>query len=80
MSGRLQGKTAFVTAGAQGIGRATARAFAREGATVTVDGQAQEGATPLELTLAPGMHKIAVAAEVARLVPFHFSLLKIKFP
>ncbi|MGD2141225.1 MAG: SDR family oxidoreductase [Burkholderiales bacterium] len=34
MSGRLGGKIAFVTAAAQGIGQATARAFAREGATV----------------------------------------------
>ena len=34
MSGRLSGKLAFVTAAAQGIGRATAQAFAREGAKV----------------------------------------------
>jgi len=34
MAGRLAGKTAFLTAAAQGIGRATALAFAREGAHV----------------------------------------------
>jgi 2-keto-3-deoxy-L-fuconate dehydrogenase len=34
MSNRLKGKRAFVTAGAVGIGRACAVAFAREGATV----------------------------------------------
>lgn len=34
MAGRLAGKTAFVTAAAQGIGRATALAFAAEGAQV----------------------------------------------
>ena len=32
--GRLTGKTAFITAAAQGIGRATALAYAAEGATV----------------------------------------------
>lgn len=34
MAGRLAGKTAFITAAGQGIGRATALAFAAEGATV----------------------------------------------
>src|SRR5580698_4266234 len=34
MAGRLTGKTAFVTAAAQGIGRATALAFAAAGAQV----------------------------------------------
>ena len=35
MAGRLAGKTAFITAAAQGIGRATALAYAAEGARVT---------------------------------------------
>jgi len=34
VNGRLQGKTALITAAAQGIGRATALAYAREGAAV----------------------------------------------
>ena len=34
MAGRLAGKTAFVTAAGQGIGRGAALAFAREGAAV----------------------------------------------
>src|SRR5450755_3595997 len=34
MTHRLQGKTAFITAAGQGIGRATAEAFVREGARV----------------------------------------------
>src|SRR5258706_10413796 len=34
MAGRLAGKVAFITAAGQGMGRATALAFAREGAKV----------------------------------------------
>ena len=34
MAGRLAGKTAFITAAGQGMGRAAALAFAREGAKV----------------------------------------------
>ncbi len=34
MAGRLAGKTAFITAAGQGMGRAAAQAFAREGAKV----------------------------------------------
>ena len=54
MSQRLQGKTAFVTAAGQGIGRATAEAFAREGAKVI--------ATDLNLDLLAGLKGAAGVA------------------
>jgi NAD(P)-dependent dehydrogenase (short-subunit alcohol dehydrogenase family) len=43
MSGRFDGKVAFVTGATSGIGRATALAFAREGASVVVADVAAEG-------------------------------------
>ena len=58
MSDRLKGKRAFVTAGAVGIGRACAIAFAREGATVIATDIDEKG---LALITKEGV------AEVARL-------------
>jgi NAD(P)-dependent dehydrogenase (short-subunit alcohol dehydrogenase family) len=42
-SARFEGKVAFVTGTANGIGRATALAFAREGANVVVADVSNEG-------------------------------------
>src|ERR1043166_5808135 len=42
MTGRLEGKRALVTAAAQGIGRATALAFAAEGANVLATDVAED--------------------------------------
>jgi 2-keto-3-deoxy-L-fuconate dehydrogenase len=47
MGDRLKGKRAFVTAGAVGIGRACALAFAREGATVIATDIDEKGLTLL---------------------------------
>ncbi|HUD50922.1 SDR family oxidoreductase [Parvibaculum sp.] len=48
MSGRLRGKTALVTAAAQGMGRATAEAFLREGARVIATDIDEEKLATLE--------------------------------
>ena len=53
MSGRLEGKTAFCTASGAGIGRATAVAFAREGARVI--------ASDIELKALAGLREEGVA-------------------
>ena len=56
MSGRLTGKIALVTAAAQGIGRATALAFAQEGATVWATDLNQDKLAALTAT--PGIKSL----------------------
>jgi len=47
VTGRLRGKTAFITAAGQGIGRASALAFLREGARVVATDRAADALTDL---------------------------------
>ena len=72
MSDRLKGKRAFVTAGAAGIGRACALAFAREGATVFATDVDEQGLASLASEGVADVAKLdvrdsaAVAAMAAR--------------
>ena len=67
MTHRLQDKIALVTGGAGGIGRATALAFAREGAKVAVVDLDAEAAADVALAVAAeGGEAISVQADVTR--------------
>lgn len=67
MAGRVQGKVALVTGGASGIGRATALAFAREGAKVVVsDVVVAGGEETVALIKAAGGDALFVKADVAK--------------
>lgn len=64
MAGRLQGKAAIVTGAGSGIGRASARLFAREGARVLVVDRAEDSVRETaEQIAAAGGTAIAMAAD-----------------
>jgi 2-keto-3-deoxy-L-fuconate dehydrogenase len=68
MAGRLAGKRALVTAAGQGIGRATALAFAAEGASVLATDIAEEKLAPLTDALIATRHlDVTDEAEIAAL-------------
>ena len=60
MAGRLQGKTAFVTAAAAGIGRATAIALAGEGAAVIASDIDEAGLATLAEEVSVGTRRVDV--------------------
>jgi len=66
-TGRLAGKTAVITGGAAGIGRATALAFAEQGATVTIlDIQTQAGEDVARQIREAGGSSIFIEADVTK--------------
>jgi NAD(P)-dependent dehydrogenase (short-subunit alcohol dehydrogenase family) len=67
MSGRFDGKVAFVSGATSGIGRATALAFAREGAAVAVADVAADGnVETARMVEEIGGQSLAVTCDVAR--------------
>jgi len=63
--GRLEGKTAVVTGGNSGIGLATAKRFAAEGAVVFITGRRQEELNKAVAAIGPGVS--AVQGDVSNL-------------
>jgi NAD(P)-dependent dehydrogenase (short-subunit alcohol dehydrogenase family) len=62
--GRLEGKIAFITGGASGVGRATCRRFATEGARVVVADINGDGASMVASSI--GENAIGVSLDVSR--------------
>jgi NAD(P)-dependent dehydrogenase (short-subunit alcohol dehydrogenase family) len=67
MNGSFQGKVAFVTGAANGIGRASALAFAREGASVAIADVSEQGSQDTaRLIEETGGRALAVKCDVSR--------------
>ena len=63
----LEGKVAMITGASQGLGRALALAFAREGARVVINSRSEEAIRPVaEEAESLGAEVLALAADVSR--------------
>jgi NAD(P)-dependent dehydrogenase (short-subunit alcohol dehydrogenase family) len=67
-SGKLQDKTAIITGGDSGIGRAVAILFAREGADIAIlhlEGEEDDAQTVINAVQAEGRQAVAIAGDVS---------------
>jgi NAD(P)-dependent dehydrogenase (short-subunit alcohol dehydrogenase family) len=68
-NGRFEGKVSFITGGSSGIGRATAVAFAREGASVVVMSRSEgRNQDTVRLVEEAGGKALAITGDVSRSV------------
>ncbi len=67
MAGKFEGKVALVTGGSSGIGRATALAFAKEGATVVIaDIWVEAGEETVRMIKEAGSEAILIKTDVSK--------------
>lgn len=83
---RLEGKTALITGGTTGIGRATAELFIQHGARVAITGQdakrvaeAAEALGPQAIAIRADVSKASDMDDVARRLQSHFGQIDIVF-
>ena len=69
MTSELSGKTALVTGGTSGIGRASALALARLGARVAVSGRDAQRGNEVAKEIIAGFHSEAAAEKAAAVPP-----------
>src|SRR5579872_4067503 len=76
---KLSGKVALVTGGNSGMGLATARLFAAEGADVVITGRRQEALDGAAKTVGPSV--LAVQGDVSKLADLDrlFAAIKAKY-
>ncbi len=79
MAGRLAGKRALVTAAGQGIGRATALAFAAEGASVLATDIAEDKLAPLAESLIATRHLDATDEEAIAILADDLGAIDVLF-
>ena len=74
MTGKLDGKVAYISGGTSGIGAATAELFANEGAQVVITGRSKEKGTALVHRLGDGVvyqyADVSVEADIKRVIDF----------
>lgn len=65
MSGAFQGKVAIITGSSSGIGKTTALQFARQGASVVINGRSKDKLDELRATMEEeGLSVLAIAADI----------------